>query len=128
MVVIAATWIEPRMATGAFVCTFEILCHTEFLSACATHHRQLVPFARWPYVSRMAGQRIVAVFAGIVDPAAPHFDGDDVELRAVVCATALRVQTDTAHSRTRLRHGSRVEDSKALYLKGLAVATLGGLA
>jgi len=40
----------------------------------------------------MARERVVAIFAGVVGPAAFHFDGDYVEWRVVVEAAGLGVE------------------------------------
>jgi len=47
----------------------------------------------------MIGQCVVALLAGIVDAAALHLDGDDVELGPIVSAARLRVQIDSANVR-----------------------------
>ncbi len=104
------------MSPWALVGTVKILCRAELLSADAAQHRWLVPLARRPYFSRVAGQRVVAIFAGVVNPAASHFNSDDVECCAIVRASVLGVQPNTSHGRTRLPHGYRVEDSKGLYI------------
>ena len=44
----------------------------------------------------MAGERDVAVFAGVVDTAAFHFDGDDVRRLMVVQTTRLRIQMQSS--------------------------------
>ncbi len=44
----------------------------------------------------MAGQGIVAIFAGIVRRAAFHFDGDNVEWGVIVEAARLRIEIDAA--------------------------------
>jgi hypothetical protein len=40
----------------------------------------------------VVGEGDVAVFAGVVDAAALHFDGDDVERGMVVKAASLRIE------------------------------------
>jgi hypothetical protein len=58
----------------------------------------------------MAGQSIVTLLAGKVNPAAFHLDGDDIQ-RAVVMGTAsLGVEIDSKNARTQDGHGFRVED------------------
>jgi 3-methyladenine DNA glycosylase Mpg len=44
----------------------------------------------------MAGKRDVAVFAGIIDTAALHFDGDDVRRFMVVQTTRLGIQMQSS--------------------------------
>ena len=51
-----------------------------------------VPFDLGPDFNRMARERIVAVLAGVVDAAAFHFDGNDVERGVVVEAAGLGVE------------------------------------
>jgi len=48
----------------------------------------------------MAGERIVAVFAGVIDTTTFHFDGNDIDRCMVVNAPALRVYVDAAYFET----------------------------
>lgn len=50
-----------------------------------------MPFVLWPDLNRMAGQSLMAVFASIIDTAAPQFDCDDIERCVVVQTAGLRV-------------------------------------
>ena len=51
-----------------------------------------VPFGLRPGHEGMVGESVVAVFAGVEEAAAFHFDGDDVERGVVVEAAGLRVE------------------------------------
>ena len=48
-----------------------------------------MPLFPRPYDKCMIGERIVALFAGVVGIAALHFDGDDVDWLVVVRAAGL---------------------------------------
>ena len=52
----------------------------------------------------MIGERIVALFAGVVGIAALHFDGDDVDWLVVVRAAGLSVEINSAHMGARGWH------------------------
>jgi hypothetical protein len=63
----------------------------------------------------MGGEGLVAVFAGVVDAAAFHFDGDDVERGVVMEAAGLGIELEAADFGDEWRHwmgGSEVENSK----------------
>jgi hypothetical protein len=63
----------------------------------------------------VAGQGFVAVFAGVVEAATLHPDCDDVFQLAVMSASRLRVEADSADIGIGIGmtmwHGYRVEDS-----------------
>ena len=52
----------------------------------------MVPIGLWPDFNGMACEGIVAILAGVVDAAAFHFDGDDIERGVVMEAAGLRVE------------------------------------
>jgi hypothetical protein len=45
----------------------------------------------------MSGERGVTVFTGVVNAAALHFYGDNVERTLIVAAASLRVEINSAH-------------------------------
>jgi len=49
----------------------------------------LVPFTLRPDCNRMIGERLVAIFAGIVEAATFHLDSDDVSRPVIMIATSL---------------------------------------
>jgi hypothetical protein len=53
----------------------------------------------------MIGERVVAIFAGIVNAAALHLDRNDVRRAVVVFATGLRIEMDATHFRKSRKHG-----------------------
>ena len=52
----------------------------------------------------MTCQLGVAVFAGIVLPAALHLDGNDVGRPVIVCASSLRIEVNAMNDRTGEQH------------------------
>jgi hypothetical protein len=94
---IAATGIEFRIAVRTFVAACHVLCYRQFTSAGPAKHRLVVPLLRRPNLNRMACQSIMAIFAGVVDAAALHPDGNDVQGRVVVSTARLRIQSNAAH-------------------------------
>jgi len=94
--VLAATGIECRFTAGAFTAAIEILADGQLFSAGAAQHGWLIPFAARPDLNRMARERFVTVFAGIVKATTSHFDGDDVQCGVVVGAAGLAIQIDSA--------------------------------
>lgn len=97
MVVVAAGRIERGAADGAAGRTLEIFVNRHPCATGTTEDCFLMPFAARPGFDGMAGKRDVAVFAGVVDPAAFHFDGDDVRRFMVVQTTRLRIQMQSGN-------------------------------
>lgn len=77
----------------------EVLIDGHLAPAGAAQDGLLVPFRLRPCLERMIGQGFVAVLAGVVDAAALHPDGHDVEPCVVVSAAGLRVEVDAADLR-----------------------------
>lgn len=109
---VTAAWVEVRMTAGAVVSTHQILSYAQFPSAASAQYSWLVPLAFRPDLDRVIGQRVVTVFAGVVGSAALHPDCDDVFRLAVVGASRLRVEADSADIGIGMTmgHGYRVED------------------
>ena len=101
--VIAACRIKPSTARGAPRITFQVFANGHLRAARPAENRSLVPLLVWPGCDRMASQRYVAVLASVVDPAALHFDGHNIQRRAIVRATRLTIHFDPAHITHRLR-------------------------
>src|SRR5579863_4099468 len=93
----SAAGVERRGAVRATVAAFEIGADAQLGPARAAENGGRGPFRAWPHLDRMAGERRVAVLAGVVDAAAAHLDRHDVERRAPVDAAGFRVQTEAAH-------------------------------
>jgi hypothetical protein len=92
MVVVPAPRIEWGGADRAARFATHVLANRQPCAACPTQNGFLFPFAAWPNLDGMTCERDMAVFAGVVGPAALHFDGDDVRLPMVVQATRLRIE------------------------------------
>ena len=92
MVVAPASGIEWGGTGRAARVALHVFGNRQPCAACPTQDGLLMPFAARPNLDGMIGERDMAVFAGIVDCAALHFDGDDVRLRMVVHATRLRIE------------------------------------
>lgn len=72
--------------------------------AAAAEDSFLVPFGLGPEFDGVVGQCVVAVFAGVVDAAAFHFDGDDVQRGLVMDAAGLRIEIQPADFRNSCGH------------------------
>jgi hypothetical protein len=91
VVVITAVWVEEGLALRTSRSAFQVLVDCQFGSASSAQDCFFIPFALRPGFDFVTGQRLMAVFAGVVGPAAFHFDGDDVGGAVVVAATSLRI-------------------------------------
>jgi hypothetical protein len=109
MVVVAAGGVEGGAAMGAAGVGLEVGGNGELGAAGSAEDGLGVPFGFGPGFKGVVGQGGVAVFAGVVDPAAFHFDGDDVERRVVVEASGLRIEADAADFGSGGRHAMREE-------------------
>jgi len=92
MVVVAAGRVEGCRTMRADRIAFEIGGDRESGAAGAAEDGLFVPFGLRPGHEGMVGESVVAVFAGVEEAAAFHFDGDDVERGVVVEAAGLRVE------------------------------------
>jgi hypothetical protein len=110
MVVVAAAWIEVRLAGWAPVLAVQILPNAKFCTAASAQHGGLIPIAFGPHLYWMASQCVMAILAGVVDAATLHLDRNDVLRLAVVSAASLRIEADSAHIGLSIGHGYRVED------------------
>jgi len=63
-----------------------------------------MPFRLGPGLDGVIGQGVVAIFAGVVDPAAFHFDGDDVGGAMVVEAAGFGIEVEAADFGSAWRH------------------------
>ena len=92
MVVVAAGGVEGGVAMRADRIALKIGGDGEKGVAGAAEDGLFVPFGLRPRLEGMIGEGVVAVFAGVEEAAAFHFDGDDVERGVVVEAAGLRVE------------------------------------
>jgi hypothetical protein len=99
MMVVAACRIERRRTGGAARFALQVFANGKLCAAGTAKNGLLVEFAAWPNLDGMAGERDVAVLAGVVRAAALHFDGDNVRRRMVVHATRLRIEMQPADFR-----------------------------
>lgn len=86
MIVVPASWVELRLASRACGSTVHIFADSQFSAAHSAENRFLVPLFSGPDFNIVAGQRNMAIFAGIVNAAAFHFDRDHVRRPMVVLA------------------------------------------
>jgi hypothetical protein len=100
MVVMAATGIELCPTGRAFVGAVQIFSNGHGRSTNTTQYGYFIALAERPSFNGMAGQRIVTVLAGIVDQAALHLDGDDIQSRVIVNAARLGIDLDATDYRT----------------------------
>ena len=92
MVMVAAARVEGGLTSWAARVAFEVGGDCQLGAAGSTKNGLLVPIGVGPDFNRMAREGIVAMLAGVVDAAAFHFDGDDVERGVVVEAAGLGVE------------------------------------
>ena len=100
MIMTAAPRIEPGAAGRACVLAFEIVPDAQLGATCAAHDRWRVPFGSRPNLDRVARKRVVAVLAGVIDSAALHPDGDNVQRRMPMRTACFVVQIDAANNGT----------------------------
>ena len=99
MVVVGAGGIEGGEAVGAAGIAMEVPVNGQFPFAGAAQNGELIEFGARPDGDWVVGQGHMAIFAGIVEAAAVHFDGDDVEWGVEVNAAGLRIEMDAADSK-----------------------------
>lgn len=75
----------------------QVAADREFGATRAAQDGFPAPLALRPNLDFVISQRSVAIFAGVVNAAAFHFDGDDVDGLVEVCATSLGIDIDPAH-------------------------------
>ena len=92
MIVVFAARIEGRVAFGALKVTLQILLDRQFGATSTTENRFFDPFTLRPGLGWVIGQRRMAVFAGVIQAAAAHLDGDDVGGSVVVTASRLEIK------------------------------------
>lgn len=107
VVVVAAGRVEGGVAVGAAGVGLEVGADGEDGAARAAEDGGLVPFGLRPGFDGMVGEGVVAVFAGVKEAAAFHFDGNDVERRVVVKTTGLGIEIQTVDFWSGGRHGMR---------------------
>jgi hypothetical protein len=104
VVVVAAGGVEGGVALGADGVGLEVGGDRELGTAHAAEDGLVVPLGVGPGLDGMVGEGDVAVFAGVVDAAALHFDGDDVERGVVVEAAGLRIEVEAVDFWSGWRH------------------------
>lgn len=90
--VIAAGGVEGGVAGGAAGVGLEVGGDGEGGAAHTAEDGWFVEFGWGPGFDGMAGEGVVAVFAGVEEAAAFHFDGDDIERGMVVKAAGLGIE------------------------------------
>lgn len=101
----ATVGIEGRAAIRAGVGSVQVIANCHFATTGAAKDGLLVPLAFRPGRERMIGQRIVAILAGVVEPATFHPDRHDIARRVPVCTARLRIETEAVDVN---RHAIRV--------------------
>ena len=94
MIVVAAGGVERGMARGAAGVALEVGGDREDGVAGTAEDGGFLPFGLGPGIEGMVGEGVVALFAGVEEAAAFHFDGDDVEWGMVVEAAGLGVEME----------------------------------
>lgn len=101
--VIAAAWIEFRLASRTLALALQVLANAEFCSAAAAEDSFFLPFLPEPNFTRMISEGIMTVSAGVKHAATLHFDGHDISNGAPMCAACLSIQMHSSDLRTLLR-------------------------
>jgi len=101
---LAAAWIKGRIAIWARIAARHVLRDAQLISAGAAEHRRLVPFRLQPDLDWMSSQSLVTLFASVMDAAALHLDGDDVEFGSIVSAARHGVEINAENLRARKLH------------------------
>ena len=96
MVVIAAGGVEGGVTRGAAGVGLEVGGDGEFGAAGTAEDGLVVPFGLRPGLDRMVSEGVVAVFAGVEEATAFHFDSDDVERRVVMETAGLGIEIQAA--------------------------------
>ena len=91
LVMILAAGVEAGSAARTKVAAVQIFLNREFIPAGSAKNGVNMPLRARPNANGMAGENFMTILAGVVDAAAGHLDGNDVELRAPVDATRLCV-------------------------------------
>lgn len=94
MIVVAAGGVERGVARGAAGVALEVSGDREDGTAGAAEDGGFLPFGLGPGFEGMVGEGVMAIFAGVEEAAAFHFDGDDVERGLVVEAAGLRIEME----------------------------------
>jgi hypothetical protein len=77
----------------------------QFYATGATKNGSLAPFPLGPDLDLMIGERVMTIFASIVDATALHLDRDDVGGPVIVLATGLRIEIDATNFWKGRHHG-----------------------
>jgi hypothetical protein len=91
VVVISAAWVEAGPAEWAKVAAVHVFPDRQFVAASSAENCPKVPLGTRPHLDGMACKEFVAILAGIVDAAASHPDGNDVDRRAIMEAPGLPI-------------------------------------
>ena len=122
MMVISAGGVEGGVARGAAGVGLEVGEDGELGAAGTAEDGLVVPFGLRPGLDGMVGEGVVAVFAGVVEAAAFHFDSDDVEWRVVMETAGLGIEIQAADIGSGWGHWmkgvSRVKNSKMRQARG----------
>jgi hypothetical protein len=89
MIVVAAPRIELCLASRTARITLHVLKNSYRCAAGAAKNCLVIPFTFWPGFKWMTGERLVTIFAGIVQAATFHLDSDDVFRPMIMLATGL---------------------------------------
>ncbi len=94
---LAAPGIKRRPASRALIPTGHIALNTHLISTNAAKHRSLIPLRPRPNRNRMPRQRLMAILACVIHPAALHLDSNYIQRRVVMRTPRLRIQPHPAN-------------------------------
>jgi|GEM_PF-6528752 len=94
MVMVAAGRVEGGVARGAAGVALEVGGDGKLGATGAAEYGLFMPFGLGPGFDGVVGEGVVAVFTGVEEAAAFHFDGDDVERGVEVKAAGLGIEME----------------------------------
>jgi hypothetical protein len=106
LVMLAAAGIKRGVTKRALIAACHIFVDGHFISASTAEHCGLGPFHLRPDLNRMVCQSQVALLAGVINAAAFHPDGNNIESSRIVSTAGLRIEIDSVNFRAQRLHRS----------------------
>jgi hypothetical protein len=97
MIVLPAAGIETSLTRWTARMTLEVLRYRQCFAAGTTQQRFLGKLPAWPHLGSMIGLSCMALVTSIVSLTAFEFDGDTIQLAAVMGTAGLCVNRNAIH-------------------------------
>jgi|HubBroStandDraft_6_1064221.scaffolds.fasta_scaffold542976_2 hypothetical protein len=94
---VKASGVELRLASRAVISALQVPADRHPRATRTAQDSLAVPLGPRPHLDFVIGQGNMAVFAGVKNATALHFDCDDVDGLVEVCAPGLRIDIDSPH-------------------------------